>query len=79
MKKIKFRIPTWEESHQFMDNVATIHGATVENRDADQVITTSSFELRSHPDDRGFAYITCKIYDEQVESALENLFSKYTG
>ncbi|MFW9991855.1 MAG: hypothetical protein ACFFD4_07325 [Candidatus Odinarchaeota archaeon] len=76
---MNFRIPTWDEARQFMKNIALEFNARVEDLDENQRISIpGKFELNFHPDDRGFAYMTCKIYDETVLSILERFFAPYT-
>jgi hypothetical protein len=41
------------------------------------LISTNGFELTFHPDDRGFAYITCKIHDRTMAPALKAIFAPY--
>lgn len=62
-----------------MAKVATDFNSPVEERDANQIIFNADFELRFHPDDRGFAFMTCKIYtdDEVFISKLEGYFSPF--
>jgi hypothetical protein len=52
-------------------------GADIEVRDAREVITTERIEIHFHPDDRGFSYITCKLYDETLEPTLIKYRTKY--
>ncbi|MHA2496547.1 MAG: hypothetical protein ACXAEL_09840 [Candidatus Hodarchaeales archaeon] len=77
IERVKFRIPSWDEAAQFMKKIAAEFNAAIEVRDADQLISTNGFELTFHPDDRGFAYITCKIHDRTMAPALKAIFAPY--
>ena len=77
MKRIKFRIPTWEEGRSFMKELAEELNAELEIRDAREVITTDSVEIHFHPDDRGFSFITCKLHDESLKPRLERYILRY--
>lgn len=73
VKRIKFRISTWEKGEQFMRDLGQELDTPVEVRDATQVIVNSGLEVHCFPDDRGFSFITCKLNEE----ALEKLVAKY--
>ncbi|MFW9917304.1 MAG: hypothetical protein ACFFGZ_16990 [Candidatus Thorarchaeota archaeon] len=79
IERVKFRIPSWDEAAQFMKKIASEFNAAIEVRDAAQLISTNGFELTFHPDDRGFAHITCKIRDRSMAPALKALFAPYTA
>ncbi len=76
--KLKFRVPSWEEGRELLQSTAQHYGVEVEVRDADELIITDRFELRFHPDDRGFAFMTCKVYDRVYLTELQSRFAKYT-
>ncbi|MFX0015126.1 MAG: hypothetical protein ACFFB2_10015 [Promethearchaeota archaeon] len=75
---MKFRLATWDEGRKFMNDMANVLNTELEIRDARQVITTDSIEIHFQPDDRGFSFITCKIYDESLKPTLELYKSHYT-
>ena len=77
VKRIKFRIPTWEKGRNFMKEIAEELNAELEVRDAREVITTDSLEIHMHPDDRGFSFITCKLHDKSLKPMLERYMSRY--
>lgn len=60
-----------------MKELATWANVALEVRDADQLITTDDFQLRMHPDSRGFAFMTCKVFNEEKIPTLEEKFSRY--
>ena len=62
-----------------MTMISTDFKTPVEERDANQIIFNADFELRFHPDDRGFAFMTCKIYtdNDAFISKLEGYFSPF--
>ena len=74
---MKFKIATWDLGTQFMEELATKLDTKVESRDANLVITDERIAVHFHPDDRGFAFITCKVYDESVEQILDEYIKKY--
>lgn len=49
----------------------------IEVRDAKLIISNKKIEIRFHPDDRGFAFITCKIHNESVEPTLNHYIEIY--
>ena len=51
--------------------------AKIETRDARQIIETSKARISFHPDDRGFAFIVCKIADDQVKEQILELMKEY--
>jgi hypothetical protein len=77
VKRVKFRIPTWESGREFMNQIAKELDAEIEVRDAKLIISDDEVEIRFHPDDRGFAFITCKIYNESVEPTLNHYIELY--
>ena len=46
-------------------------------RDARQIIETSTVRISFHPDDRGFAFIVCKIADNKVKDQILELVEEY--
>lgn len=77
VKRVKFRIPTWNEGRTFMKEIASELNANVEVQDANELIRTEKVEIRYFPDDRGFAFITCKIFDETIITTLEKYIEEY--
>ena len=67
MEKIKFKLSSWEKGEDFMQELAANLQTEIETRDARQIIETDKGKITFHPDDRGFAFITCKIRDEQLK------------
>ncbi|MFX0087726.1 MAG: hypothetical protein ACFFAU_18895 [Candidatus Hodarchaeota archaeon] len=49
----------------------------IEVSDAKLIISNKKIEIRFHPDDRGFAFITCKIHNESVEPTLNHYIEIY--
>lgn len=78
IKRVKFRISTWKEGRTFMKEVAAEFNAKIEVQDDNQLIITEGIEIRFHPDDRGFSFITSKIHDESLESTLEKYRARYS-
>ncbi len=74
---MKFKVATWDFGRKFMEELASILDTKVESRDANLVITDERIAVHFHPDDRGFAFITCKVYDESVEQILNEFINKY--
>ena len=60
-----------------MKEIAKELNSELEIRDARQIINNNSVEIHFHPDDRGFALITCKLYDESFEHTLNNYIKRY--
>ncbi|MHA2053307.1 MAG: hypothetical protein ACW99F_06860 [Candidatus Hodarchaeales archaeon] len=70
--KIKFKLPTWEAGDQFMKEIASFLNKPIEERDSKQIIEFSDEKVSFFPDDRGFAYIVCKVTDrESIEKIQE--------
>ncbi|MFX1284353.1 MAG: hypothetical protein ACFFB5_11890 [Promethearchaeota archaeon] len=61
-----------------MKEIAKELNTELEIRDARQVIITDRIEIHFHPDDRGFSFITCKLYDESVKPILEKYKTHYS-
>jgi hypothetical protein len=57
-----------------MRKVSSEFNTSIKEIDADEIIQTEDFELNFHPDDRGFAFMTCKVYKDEVLPRLEKLF-----
>jgi hypothetical protein len=77
MKKMKFRVSNWEKSQELMKKISNQFTTPIETRDSDLLIENSDFRLRFHPDDRGFGFITCKVYNEELIDSLNGIFSKF--
>lgn len=60
-----------------MKRIAKELEAEIEVRDAKLVISTNEVEIRFHPDDRGFAFIMCKIRDNSVEPTINRYIELY--
>jgi hypothetical protein len=67
MEKIKFKLSSWEKGEKFIQELANKLQTEVETRDARQIIETDGGKITFHPDDRGFAFITCKLSDEKLK------------
>ena len=50
--------------------------ATIEVHDAKQMIETPHGKVIFHPDDRGFAFITCKIANNELKEKISQLREK---
>ena len=60
-----------------MTIVANELEANIEVQDASQIITTIQIIIHNFPDDRGFSFITCKVYDESVEQFLRDIMKQF--
>lgn len=60
-----------------MEELANKLDTDLESRDANLVITNERIVVHFHPDDRGFAFITCKVHDESVEQILNEYINKF--
>ena len=49
----------------------------IEIHDTKQIIKTPTVRISFHPDDRGFAFIVCKIADNQVKEQILELMKEY--
>jgi len=78
MKRVKFKISTWDLGKEFMNQISEEFETEMEERDDNLVIINENFEINFHPDDRGFAFISCKIHNDSVESILKNKIEQYT-
>ena len=70
MKRVKFRIPTWDEGKKFMKLIEGQFDAEINTIDADLRIENDSFRLSCHFDSREFSYMNLKIFDSNIESEL---------
>lgn len=61
-----------------MKEIAGEFNAKVEVQDDNQLVLTEEIEIRFHPDDRGFSFITCKLYDESLEPILKQYETRYS-
>ncbi|MFW9778914.1 MAG: hypothetical protein ACFFE8_08675 [Candidatus Heimdallarchaeota archaeon] len=61
-----------------MNDLAKELEAPVEVRDATQVILHNDLEVHCFPDDRGFAFITCKLRNEAVSPLIEKVRLRHT-
>ena len=77
MEKMKFKLATWEKGEEFMQELAINLQTDIETRDAKQIIETEGVKITFHPDDRGFAFITCKIIDEHLKPMIFETRDKY--
>jgi hypothetical protein len=71
--KIKFRLPTWEAGDDFMKEIASFLSKPIEERDAKQVIEFADDRISFFPDDRGFAYIVCRVSDPKLAEKIQEL------
>ena len=78
MKRVKFKIPTWDSGREFMNQISNEFKTEIEERDDNLVIVNESIEINFHPDDRGFAFISCKIHNNSVEPILNKFIEQYT-
>ncbi len=60
-----------------MQEVAKEFDTEIEVRDDREIITTDQIEIHFFPDDRGFSFITCKIFDSVAEETLDKYITKY--
>ncbi len=70
MKRVKFRIPTWEEGTKFMKLIESQFHAEIITIDEDLRIENDSFRLSCHFDSREFCFMNLKIFDSKIESEL---------
>ena len=77
MEKLKFKLPSWEKGEEFIQLLAKETGSSIQIKDAKQVIETQGSKITFHPDDRGFAYITCKIANNELLEIIKDLNNKY--
>lgn len=77
MKRVKFRIPTWEEGREFMKLIEGQYNAEIITIDADMRIENDAFRLSCHFDSREFSFMKLKIFDSAIESELLEYCMKY--
>ena len=75
---MKFKLPSWEKGEEFMQELAKVAEAAIETRDAKQIVETSHGKVTFHPDDRGFAYITCKITNNKLKDIISQLYEQFS-
>ncbi|RMG32021.1 MAG: hypothetical protein D6732_14010 [Methanobacteriota archaeon] len=77
MKRVKAKLPSWDDGKRFIKEVSEILQKDIEIRDANQVIETETYSVHMVPDDRGFAFITIKYADLQTGEKIEKILEKY--
>ena len=77
MKRIKAKIPTWEEGFRFIKEVGETLQVPVEEWDEKQVLEISDLSVHVVPDDRGFAFVTIKVNNEKYKEKVEQILAKY--
>jgi len=77
MEKMKFKLATWEKGEEFMQELAINLQTDIETRDAKQIIETEGVTITFHPDDRGFAFLTCRITKEKLKQIIVEIKQKY--
>lgn len=65
MKRLKFKLATWENGKEFIEKIAKDKNCEISNMDADLRVQSDDFSVNFHPDDRGFAFISCKIFNDE--------------
>ncbi len=60
-----------------MTEISKELNVTIEVRDERQVITTSEIEIHFQPDDRGFSFITCRVYNPELLPLLNEFRNRY--
>ena len=74
---VKFRLSTWDKGEEFIQELAKVTKATIELRDAKQIVETPFGKVTFHPDDRGFAYFTCKITNDKLKDIISQMREKF--
>ncbi len=60
-----------------MQELALELNTKINHWDAKQVIQNDKVDIHFFPDERGFGYITCRLYDESLIPILEKIMDKY--
>ena len=74
---MKFKIASWEEGRQFMEEIAEKLEVQIHPHDENLVISTEEIRINSFPDDRGFSFISCKVFNEKMLPILNDFRKKY--
>ena len=67
---------SWEKGEEFIQELAKTTEESIQVKDAKQIIETQDSKITFHPDDRGFAYITCKIANEELRDIISQIREK---
>jgi hypothetical protein len=60
-----------------MQELAKVTEVTIEIRDVKQIVETPFGKVTFHPDDRGFAYITCKVTNNKLKEIISHIREKF--
>ncbi|MCK5614721.1 hypothetical protein KAR91_73345 [Candidatus Pacearchaeota archaeon] len=74
---MKFKLPSWKKGEEFIQEMASRLEAQIETRDAKQIIEVIEGKITFHPDDRGFAFLTCKIMSEELKQLIIEIKDRY--
>jgi hypothetical protein len=74
---MKFKLSSWDRGEEFIQELAKMTEVTIETRDEKQIVVTPQGKITFHPDDRGYAYITCKISNDELKAIITQLRRKY--
>ena len=74
---MKFKLPSWKKGEEFIQEMASKLDIQIEVRDARKIIETPTVRISFHPDDRGFAFISCKISDDHIKTQIVELKKKF--
>ncbi len=77
MKKIQFKITSWSEGEKFMEEIAKKLNVQIQPHDENLVISTDEIRINHFPDDRGFSFISCKVYEKDLLPLLKDLKNRY--
>jgi len=69
-------LSSWEKGEEFIQELAKTTEESIQVKDAKQIIETQDSKITFHPDDRGFAYITCKIANEELRDIISQIREK---
>ena len=76
MKRIKFKLATWNLGRNFMEQLSVTTDTPIEERDEYLVLESDDYSAKFFPDPRGFALITCKTDDEDAELHIMKMKEK---
>ncbi len=77
MKKYKFRVPTWNEGKELMDQFGKSLNLVINQIEENLSIENDKLKISCHNDERGFSYFVIRIIDESLNDSIEDKISKY--
>ena len=60
-----------------MEEIAKKLNVQIQHHDENLVISTNEIRINHFPDDRGFSFISCKVYEKNLLPLLKDFRNRY--